>query len=120
MCTPYILFVSSDNILFLLLSSSKIKKFRILQFLFYKGNANTNTVEVEDVDSQIIDEAFDDIDTNGDGVITYKEFMSYTNANNVSRGDANEMFDLADMNGNEDVKRKLFLIYFVTNIIESF
>jgi len=55
--------------------------------------------------SRVIDQAFDDIDTNGNGVISYAEFNNYVKKHGVSAKDVKNMFDVADSSyGNDDMQ----------------
>ena len=55
--------------------------------------------------SRVIDQAFDDIDTNGNGVISYAEFSNYVKKHGVSAKDVKNMFDVADSSyGNDDMQ----------------
>ena len=51
---------------------------------------------------RVIDQAFDEIDTNGNGIISYAEFSNYVKKHGVSSKDVKNMFDVADSSYGDD------------------
>ena len=51
---------------------------------------------------RVIDQAFDEIDTNGNGIISYAEFSNYVKKHGVSSKDVKKMFDVADSSYGDD------------------